>query len=43
MQGTKILEMSETKMKKTIYFVICALYLMWVTDDLNPLLFWFFY
>ena len=42
-QGTKILEASDAKMKKTIYFVSCALYLMWVTGSLYSLLFSFFY
>jgi len=26
-----------------LYFVSCALYLMWVTGSLYSLLFWFFY
>lgn len=42
-QGTKILEASDAKMKKTIYFVSCALYLMWVRGSLYSLMSWFFY
>ena len=43
MQGAKISETSDAKVKKTIYFVSYALYLMWVTGSLYSLLFWFFY
>jgi peptidase E len=42
-QGTKILETSDAKVKKTIYFVSYALYLMWVTGSLYSPLFWFLY
>jgi hypothetical protein len=33
----------DAKVKKTIYFVSYALYLMWVTGSLYSPLFWFFY